>query len=217
MRREWTVGTAIFLTLNIFCFGSPATAALDQYLREQKTYVTEGHISVDGCGKEGFFIDLLQKENWVRTVGEIGFNAGHSSVTFLAAHPTCKVFSFDIMVHPYAKIGKQFVDARYPSRHVLVEGNSLKSVPAFHRSNPSVQFDLIFIDGGHDYSTAYGDLLNMSRLATPKTLLVVDDINFSSVAAAWSQCIEEGVATEVQRITQGSRAWVVGRYVKRTQ
>lgn len=214
MKNRCVFGIGFFLNLSVFCFASPATAALDQYLQEQKAVVTEGHISVEDCGKEEFFTELLHKESWVKTVGEIGFNAGHSSVTFLAGNPACQVVSFDIMVHPYAKIGKRFIDASYPSRHILVEGDSLKSVPAFFRAHPSVRFDLIFIDGGHDFSTAYGDLVNMRRLATSETLVVVDDINYPSVASAWDRCVARGIIRETQRIAKGGRVWVLGRYVK---
>ena len=214
MKNLCVLGIGIFINVSVFCFGSPATLALDQYLQEQKAVVTEGHISVDDCGKEEFFTDLLHRESWVKTISEIGFNAGHSSVTFLDGNPTCTVVSFDIMVHPYAKIGKRFVDASYPNRHTLVEGDSLKSVPAFYQAHPSMRFDLIFIDGGHDFSTAYGDLVNMRRLATSETLVVVDDINYLSVAAAWDRCVARGIVREVQRASKGNRVWVVGRYAR---
>jgi predicted O-methyltransferase YrrM len=207
--------TAMFLTVNLVCFGNPATEALNQYLREQKASVSEGHISVENCGKEEFFTDLIQKNDWIHSIGEIGFNAGHSSVTFLAAKEDCTVVSFDIMVHAYARVGKNFVDAMYPKRHSLVEGDSLKTVPAFYQTHPTMRFDLIFIDGGHDFTCAYGDLLNMRRLAKPQALVVMDDMNYASVAAAWDQCIKEGIITETQRISKDFRVWTVARYNKR--
>jgi predicted O-methyltransferase YrrM len=214
MKKQYSFGSILLLGLNIVCFASPATVTLDRYLQEHKSVVTEGHISVPDCGKEEFFTALIQKESWIKTIGEIGFNAGHSSVTFLAANPACKVVSFDIMVHPYARIGKRFVDATYPNRHTLIEGDSLKLVPAFFLWNSSMRFDLIFIDGGHDYTTAYGDLLNMSRFATEQTLVIVDDLNYSSVAEAWNRSIEKGFIKETQRLSKGAREWAVGRYIK---
>ena len=35
---------------------------------------------------------------------------------------------------------------------------------------------MIFIDGGHDYETAYADLLNCKQLAHSETIVIMDDI-----------------------------------------
>ena len=66
----------------------------------------------------------------------------------------------------------------YPSRHTLILGDSIKTIPIFTTNNPNKTFDLIFIDGGHAYETALADLLNCKTLAHSETIIIVDDIIF---------------------------------------
>jgi hypothetical protein len=49
-----------------------------------------------------FFEKLLEDHPEIRTVAEVGFNAGHSAVTFLLARPYTVVVSFDSLIHPYS-------------------------------------------------------------------------------------------------------------------
>ena len=56
-----------------------------------------------------------------------------------------------------AKAGKEFIDKNYPDRHTLIIGNSLNTVPEYFKKE-NKKFDLIFIDGGHDYDIAKYDL-----------------------------------------------------------
>ena len=41
------------------------------------------------------------------------------------------LISFDIGWYNYTNLGKQFIDEKYPSRHKLIIGDSLKTVPKF--------------------------------------------------------------------------------------
>ena len=71
----------------------------------------------------------------------------------------CNVVSFDLGIHSYVGKGKQFLDKKYPNRHKLIIGDSLLTIPLY-TSKFHKKFDLIFIDGGHDYNIAKGDLIN---------------------------------------------------------
>jgi hypothetical protein len=42
----------------------------------------------------------------------------------------------------------------FPGRHELITGDSRETVPAFADEYPTRAFDLIYIDGGHDYEIA---------------------------------------------------------------
>lgn len=110
----------------------------------------------------------------ISTVMEIGFNAGHSADLFLKHPKNVKLWSFDIGQHSYVESGKTYIDNTYPGRHTLILGNSLTTVPKFIKSN-NMKFDLIFIDGGHEYNVSKNDLLNCKNLAHNNTIVIMDD------------------------------------------
>jgi len=100
---------------------------------------------------------------------EIGFNAGHSAETFLQ-NTTGHVTSFDLGEHPYVHVAKEYIDTMYPGRHTLILGDSRETVPQCKDT-----FDLLFIDGGHEYDIAKEDLKNCIPLAKPEAIFIMDD------------------------------------------
>ena len=144
----------------------------------------------------------------VKSVMEIGFNAGHSCEVFLTSSPDIHVTSFDINMYPYTKVGADYFAEYYPGRHEFVAGNSLLAVPMYAEAYPDKKFDLIFIDGGHDYHTALGDLMNCQRLAHPGTIVVLDDFVSSpdlmmhwndGPVRAWKEMVDKGLIIETGR------------------
>ena len=186
------------------------TMSLDEYLQRNGCELTEGHIGRYDW-KIKLFRSLVKDHRWIKTIGEIGFNAGHSSDVFLSIRRNIKVISFDIMEHPYVHIGKKYIDTTYPHRHTLIPGNSLVTVERFHAKHPKTHFDLIFIDGGHDLTTALNDIKNMRSLASSRTILVVDDTNYPDVLRAWNISKQLGYVKEIKRINKNS-SLTVGRY-----
>jgi len=153
---------------------------------------------------------------------EIGFNAGHSAELFLSTNANADVVSFDIGVHSYVNAGKQFLDDVYPGRHTLVLGNSLMSVP--HYSRRGETFDVIFIDGGHDYSIAKKDIENCMKLAHQNTIVIMDDTITSTPewtrqwnhgpTRAWLEAQSEGIVVQTGSADfEAGRGQSWGRYV----
>jgi len=101
---------------------------------------------------------------------EIGFNAGHSADLFLASNEKLEMVSFDIGRHNYINAGKKCIDETYPGRHTLILGDSLNTVPAHNK-----KYDLIFIDGCHEFPTVKNDILNCRKLAHEETIIILDD------------------------------------------
>lgn len=120
----------------------------------------------------------LINEPGIKNVMEIGFNAGHSAEIFLSSNSDISLTSFDLGDHHYVKIGKEFIDKNYPNRHTLILGDSNITVPEFINNNPNTKFDLIFIDGGHEYTTAINDIINCKNLAHSNTIVIMDDTIF---------------------------------------
>lgn len=101
-------------------------------------------------------------------------------------------------------------------------GDSLATVPEFHRKNPMVKCfggrhratcmlrgELIFIDGGHSYDVAIRDLKNFAALANLKRLsqseglsgvrnnrILLDDTFLDDVRRAWDEMLDMGYVKE---------------------
>ncbi len=153
-----------------------------------------------------------------KSIMEIGFNAGHSALLFLAiTPPETKVVSFDVGEYAYVFAAKRYIDSVFPGRHTLVTGDSTTTVPKYeeqvaHRMKnpltaPPLSFDFIFIDGGHQNDIPMKDILNSQRLAAGShTIVAIDDICRNQdrqqhytiePSKAWNQMISAGVVEEI--------------------
>lgn len=159
---------------------------LDLFLKENNCYVTEGY--TEQVPEQVQILKDLVNNDKIINVLEIGMNAGHSSCLFLENNKQCNVISFDIGNHDYVRVGKQYIDNKYPNRHELIISDSTISVPLYTNINKESKMDLIFIDGGHDYETALNDLINCRNLSHKDTILIMDDtiINNNANIADWN-------------------------------
>jgi predicted O-methyltransferase YrrM len=195
---------------------------LVKFFKMHNINVTEGYTQLNDaqCNE---IKNLLNGD--MKLIMEIGFNAGHSAEIFLQ-NSNAYVYSFDIGTHfsQYLKYGKMYINNIYPDRHTLVFGDSKEAIPRFAKNNSDKKFDLIFIDGGHDYETALDDLLNCKNLAHENTILIMDDIiqhNANLVTGwtegptkAWNLCKKNNYIVEIAEFewTQG-RGMTVGKYI----
>jgi len=163
----------------------------------------EGHSGM--CSGETEFLREIVKDPNIKTLLEIGFNAGHSSESFLSSNETLKVWSFDLGQYTYVLTGKSYIDHKYPKRHTLTIGDSKSTIPTFSDNFEDMKFDCIFIDGDHSYEGAMADLMNCKRLAHKDTILIMDDIVKTKgwiqewnkgTNQAWSEVIDNGLITE---------------------
>lgn len=162
---------------------------------------SEGHI--DGHKISTIYNCIEQFAPNAKYIMEIGFNGGHSADAFLSYRSHIQLTSFDLGEHEYVKQGKEYINHYYPNRHTLLLGNSVETVPIFQ---PMYKYDVIFIDGGHDYATARSDILNCKRLAHSETLVLMDDTMKQSEWVkhwnigpnkAWETLAQEGVVEEL--------------------
>ncbi len=138
---------------------------------------------------------------------EIGFNGGHSASLFLK-NKGCHVLSFDIGHHGYIEKAKKSIDSKFPERHNLIIGDSRITVPRYVEKNPNKKFDLIFIDGGHEYEVARADFVNCRKMANEKTILVMDDTVYKlrhrkkfhlGPTRVWEDALRDGEVVESGR------------------
>jgi predicted O-methyltransferase YrrM len=194
---------------------------LNEYLNLNNMTVTEGFS--DQNPRQTELLKSIVSDDNVTTILEIGFNAGHSADSFLSANPNTYLVSFDIGSHNYVNVGKKYIDETYPDRHELIIGDSLITVPDYYKKNKQ-KFDIIFIDGGHEYNTAKNDILNCRHMSHENTIVIVDDIVKDKHKMAhwnegpttsWNESIETGIICELgyECFTPGrGQCW--GKYIK---
>lgn len=150
--------------------------SLQSYLTKYSTTDFEGNCS--NIPQQLDTLKYLVSNVNVLNILEIGFNAGHSSEIFLS-NSLAHITSFDINTHSYVKCGKEYIDKKFPTRHTLIIGDSVKTIPEYINTNPNTKFDIIFIDGGHTYEVALADINNCKNLAHKDTIVIMDDTVFT--------------------------------------
>jgi predicted O-methyltransferase YrrM len=178
--------------------------------------------------EELVYLGNLVGRTGARLIGEVGFNAGFSSFAFLSADPNTKVVAFDLGEHAYSKTAKRLIDKKFPGRHTLILGDSTKTVPDYHSKNPDLKFDLVFIDGGHDYEVAKADIMNMRLFCTDRTAVVIDDLTpwlrwGEGPYRAWNEAVDAGIIRQDEMFKDGKRvevmeppgkrSWALGCYL----
>ena len=191
---------------------------LTEYLREKGFKRFEGY-SYE-CMEQVEYIRRLCVEYKIGSVLEIGFNAGHSSYLFLGLGEDVNVLSFDIGIHDYTVEGKKFIDDKFLGRHELIIGDSNVTVPVSFRGK---KYDLIFIDGCHDYKVAKLDLENCKKYAHENTLVIMDDTVYTrgmgkthtgGPTNVWLDALKLGLVEEFGMVEFGvGRGMSWGRYL----
>jgi hypothetical protein len=112
---------------------------------------------------------------WVKTICEIGFAGGHSTVGYITANPKAKIYSWD----DYGK--SELTTVAYDRLKTrgggvtLFKGDSRKTVPQFMAEYPDVYCDVLSIDGGAHTKIAADDIRNMKYLSSYPNIVLVDD------------------------------------------
>lgn len=201
-----------FLRVILLAFALPATliATLDDYLAQHKVSAAE---SAMPRAQKLFFLNVLNKNPRIVRIAEIGFRSGRSADLFLSAREQISVVSFDVASSPYLEEGKEYVDARYPGRHVLIQGDSLQSIRSYAKEHPEETFDLIFINAGEDYSAAWHGLYNMKMLSHSGTVLVMNDAaQLSASHRAWMRALRTKLVVQRRQFSAKERSWIQGVY-----
>lgn len=157
-----------------------------------KTNELEGHSGA--FPQKLFAYRALTYGREIKTICEIGFNLGHSSVAWLASNPGAHLYSFDYGNHEYRQIGIDLINRIWPNKLTLTTGDSQVTVPEFFKKNPGIFCDVAHVDGGHTYEIATNDLNNFGARVTKGGILIIDDTNcvpFYCVDKAWKDYLNK--------------------------
>lgn len=166
------------------------------------------------------FIKTFISKKKIKTVAEVGFNAGHLADTILMTNENITLVTFDIATSSYTPIIKEYIDEKYPGRHTMIQGDSRRTIPNYYQQNPDKKFDLIFIHGGHYGNIPKTDLMNCRLLSKKNTIVVMNNVNFENVETyniksneAWELFIKNNYIDEIKKKGFSPSKWLVyGKY-----
>ena|SRR3984885_11879992 len=124
---------------------------------------------------------------------EVGVNGGHSAYLALTSNPSLEFHGVDIADHAYVRPAIEWLEREFPGRVFFYEGDCLKVLPKLARGG--LRPDLFHIDGvKHTY---YRDILNSHRMLEGRNaLVIVDDVEMSSVERIWRRCLSDGLIAQ---------------------
>jgi len=158
----------------------------------------------------------------VYNIGEIGFNAGHSSITFLWQNQKIHLTSFDLGEMTWTPASVRLVARMYPGRFTYIKGLSTTVVPQYLAENSSRPlFDLFAIDGGHNGDVPYMDMKNGRAVTKRGGFVLIDDWTDTNIDVknAWARAKREGFIKEIlcadpkQVVFGAQKAYCVGLYL----
>ena len=126
------------------------------------------------------------------TVVEVGSFAGKSVIFMAQNNPDAQFFCCDTWLAPglqtpgvprdpfgapmlYETFLTNIIDAGIESRVTPIRQNSTAALKML--ANAGTQADFVYIDGSHDYSEAYVDLVYTLPILAPGAVIVADDCN----------------------------------------
>ena len=111
------------------------------------------------------------------TVLEVGIDRGTTLVpltVFLArTRPQFTVLGVDIQVQESVSLMLLNLDLQQGQQAFCVEGNSLEVLPQMVEQK--MRFDVVLLDGDHNYHTVSNELKYLDDLIQPGSLVVIDD------------------------------------------
>jgi hypothetical protein len=156
----------------------------------------------------------------VRTICEVGFNAGHSAAVFLLANTQARYIVFDMQDLPWSHQTYQYISEMFPGRTELVPGNSHTSIAEYHVKHPLAMCDLWSIDGDHEASALID--FEAARLMSARHGYVLADDHTSSFPAIkeiWRTLQQQGKVQSLHcrqesKVYHWSRkGWCLGRWI----
>ena len=133
----------------------------------------------------------------LRTVCEIGFNAGHGAAMWLEGTGVERLQSFDLPSYPYAVGARNLSMSMYPGRVAFHDGDSRTTVAEYASAiakGLERPCDLAYVDGNHQRIFPLADIVNSLRSSHNGTILIADDCtrHWPAVPTAYDTAVQNG-------------------------
>lgn len=129
-------------------------------------------------------------EHELRTICEIGFNAGLSA-ELLLAHNNASLHEFDILENPWSRAVMATFNALHPGRMSMHAGDTSCTVRRALRGGhgkPDTLCDRFFVDGDHSEPQVTNDFHAALRFTRPGGLIMIDDVRGALAARTCRAC-----------------------------
>lgn len=157
----------------------------------------------------------------VKTICEIGFAGGHSTLAYMVANPNATIYSFDDFGKPeLTTLAFEILKDEKPDIH-LRRGDSTTEVPQFSVEHPDVYCDVISVDGAHHAHFPDEDLNNFKFLSNYPNVVLIDDYHKNDWPAVYNGVdnrVTEG-SMKIRHVSESSivfrgkhKQWAIGEY-----
>lgn len=157
-----------------FTYNMMLITAEDIRLRHIKHFTAPRHTKLT------LTYQALAKPDWVKTVCEIGFDLGQSTIAWLTVKPDLIIHSFDIGLTFKTPYLAKLIKEKFGPRFHFHLGDSRITVPMWAEKLKG-QCDIVSVDGGHEYEHVVPDLINMKKMAARRHILVSRSWIFSII------------------------------------
>ena len=191
---------------------------MDKVIHSIHSIISDGfknNFSVEGfmnIAQAKQLFEFLSAHPEIKYIAETGFNVGMSSSTMLSVGSHIKIYSFDLAEHNYVIKQKNLIDDLFPNQHVLIIGDSTKTIPQMIELVKEPVFDFLLIDGGHIAPVPEKDIRNLLKLLKPGGYIYVDDYNemygSKGVIQAVNDVVNEKLVEKLSIYEAEDRTWI---------
>jgi len=113
----------------------------------------------------------------VRTVCEVGMNAGFFAELVLSVRPDVNMVSFDPMANGDVSLfAKAYLDRRFPCRHMVVAGDPVEGLASFLAMYKGRMFDLVLVDISRPADYLLRLFADLRPICSSRCLLVANNL-----------------------------------------
>ena len=106
------------------------------------------------------------------------------------------------------------LDKYYGNRNLLIAGNTIGSLKKYLEQTKT-EFDLVFIDGGHEWPVPYYDLQEILSMVKEDTIVLIDDYceahGKQGVIRAVDEIIKMGLLKDIQVLNSHDRGMIIAK------